>query len=348
MRRRFLWWIRGNILYLFLLPDSERRSPVASKALLLCGYIAAGQHNLLSTSALNIISKSVMIYLHENDLSCKALAIDHCSRGFGVWQHYVDTMEMLRSLFSLATSTKKESISAQNVGPQARMAVLHIVTKYTGIFMATLSLDILHPQSLEHRKSVMQLLALLIRKKPLVIYPNLPKLLEAVVKSLDPNSTLHRDAVLDAATEILGHVVKTYPTIDFHMTSQRLAVGTGEGAIVMYDVKTATCLYVLECHRQGLAACSFSPDGHRLVSVSLEEGVVFVWKVGNSFASFFNPGAPPRQGHRGSDPYKTLNFNVGDAAVMTLEETFEHVRFEWTAERSVQLKIRDVTLTFST
>lgn len=165
------------------------------------------------------------------------------------------------------------------------------------------------------------------------------------------------------------------------MTSQRLAVGTGEGAIVMYDVKTATCLYVLECHRQGLAACSFSPDGHRLVSVSLEEGVVFVWKVGNSFASFFNPGAPPRQGHRGSDPFKTLNFNVGDAgefflppsstfahslrlisvdhlpspfiissslAVMTFEETFEHVRFEWTAERSVQLKIRDVTLTFST
>jgi hypothetical protein len=33
--------------------------------------------------------------------------------------------------------------------------------------------------------------------------------MEAVVKSLDPNSTAHRDAVQDAATEILGHVVKT-------------------------------------------------------------------------------------------------------------------------------------------
>jgi hypothetical protein len=73
-------------------------------------------------------------------------------------------MEMLRSLFNLATSTKKESISAQNVGPQARQAVLHIVTANTGIFMTTLSLDILHPQSLEHRKSVMQLVAFLIRK----------------------------------------------------------------------------------------------------------------------------------------------------------------------------------------
>ncbi len=60
----------------FLLPDSEKRSPIASKALLLCGFIAARQHSLLSTrlafssypivsilimcsslSALNIISK---------------------------------------------------------------------------------------------------------------------------------------------------------------------------------------------------------------------------------------------------------------------------------------------------
>ena len=105
-----------------------------------------------------------MIYLQENDLSCKALAIDLCSRGFSVWQHYVDSMEMLRSLFNLATNTKKESISAQNVGPQARLAVLQTVTNNTGIFMATLSLDILHPQNLEHRKSVMQLLAFLIRK----------------------------------------------------------------------------------------------------------------------------------------------------------------------------------------
>ncbi|KAI9442968.1 hypothetical protein H4582DRAFT_1921610 [Lactarius indigo] len=332
----------------FLLPDSEKRSPVAAKALLLCGFIATRQYNLLSSSALNIISKSVMTYLQESDVSCKALAIDLCSRGFAVWQHYIDAMEMIRSLFNLATSSKKESITAQNIGPQARQAVLHVVTNNTGIFMTTLSLDILHPQSLEHRKSVLQLVAFLTRKKPLVIYPHLPKLVEAVVKSLDPNSTSNRDAVLDTATEILGHVVKTFPTIDFHTASQRLAVGTSEGAIVMYDLKTATRLYVLESHKQALVACSFSPDGRRLATVSLQEGSVLVWKVGTGFTSFFYPGAPPRQGHGGSEPFKSLNFNVGEAAVMSLEETFENVHFEWTAERSVQLKIREVTLTFST
>lgn len=99
------------------------------------------------------------------------------------------------------------------------------------------------------------------------------------------------------------------------MPTQRLAVGTSEGAIVMYDLKTGTRLYVLEGHKNRLAACSFSPDGRRLVTVSLEEGVVLVWKVGSSFSSFFSPGAPPRQGHGGSQPYKTLAFNVGDQGI---------------------------------
>ena len=80
----------------------------------------------------------------------------------------------------------------------------------------------------------------------------------------------------------------------------------------MYDLKTATRLFVLEGHLKRLAACSFSPDGRRLVTVSLEESVVRVWKVGSSFSSFFHPGAPPRQGSGGSSPFKTLSFNVGD------------------------------------
>lgn len=51
-----------------------------------------------------------------------------------------------------------------------------------------------------------------------MLYPNLPRLMEAVVKSLDPNSTASRDAVLDTATEILGHVVKTYVKLIYFLS----------------------------------------------------------------------------------------------------------------------------------
>ncbi|KAG2341534.1 WD40 repeat-like protein [Suillus weaverae] len=331
-----------------LQPSIEKESAKSSLALFVCGYMAAEKYSLLSTSSLTDISKSIALYLHDESSAHRGLAIDLCARGFKIWQHYIDAMAMLRALYTLATNTRKETISAQNIGPQARLAVLQIASSNTALFMTTLTLDILNPKTLDQRKAVMQLVAFMIRKRPLILYPNLPRLMEAVVKSLDPNSTASRDAVLDSATEIIGHVVKTFPTVDFHMATQRLAVGTSEGAFIMYDLKTATQLYVLEGHKRRPAACTFSPDGRRLVTMSLEEGVVLVWKVGSSFTSFFNPGAPPRQGHGGSLPFKTLNFNVGDEANMTITGTLEWVKFEWPAERTVRLHIRESVLTFST
>ena len=116
-------------------------------------------------------------------------------------------------------------------------------------------------------------------------------------------------------------VVYSYPSLDFHGPSQRLAIGTSEGAVVMYDLKTATRLYVLEGHTKRTTACAFSPDGRRLVTLSLEEHTVLVWKVGNSFTSFFMPGAPPRQCHGGSEPYKTYDFHIGEEGTMITYHT---------------------------
>lgn len=77
-------------------------------------------------------------------------------------------MEVLRALFALATSSRKEGLTAQNTGAQARLSVLHIASSNTALFMTTLGLDILHPTSMEHRKSVMQIVAFLIRKVCLI------------------------------------------------------------------------------------------------------------------------------------------------------------------------------------
>ena len=89
----------------------------------------------------------------------------------------------------------------------------------------------------------------------------------------------------------------------------------------MYDLKTATRLYVLEGHKKRISACSFSPNGRRLVSASLEESVVMVWKVGSSFTSIFNPGAPPRQGGNGTEAFRKLDFNVGDEGISFLSSS---------------------------
>jgi len=119
---------------------------------------------LIFFSALTDISKSIAAYLHDEKSIYRVVAIDLCSRGFHVWQHYIDSMEILRSLFNLATSMRKDSISLQNVGAQARSAVLAIAGSSMPLLMGTMCLDILTPPSVEHRRSVLQILAFLIRK----------------------------------------------------------------------------------------------------------------------------------------------------------------------------------------
>lgn len=79
-----------------------------------------------------------------------------------------------------------------------------------------------------------------------------------------------------------------------------------------YDLKTATRLYVLETHRHPVSALSFSPDGRRLVTASLAERKVTIWKVGSSFSGFLNVGGPPRQGAGSGEPFKSLDFFVAD------------------------------------
>lgn len=330
-----------------LLPGDEKQSPHAALALCICGNIAIERYNLLSSNTLSDVAKSVMIYFNDDTSPHRTLAIELCSRGFEIWQQYFDAMEALRSLFMLATTSKKEAINIRNPGPQARLAVLHIASSNSPLFMTTLSLDILHPHSIEYSKSVLQIIAFLIRKKPLVLFPNLPRLMEAVVKSLDPGSNANREAVQDSVTDIIALVVQTFPTLDFHAGSQRLAVGTNEGAVILYDLKTATRLYVLEGHRRRLTGISFSPDGRRMVTLSVEESLVLVWKVGSSFSSFFNPGAPPRQGRSGSEPYKSLNFVLQDRSSLSIEDSLKQVNFEWPSDRSVRVQIRDTTFTFS-
>jgi hypothetical protein len=111
-------------------------------------------------------------------------------------------MELLRRLFHL--STRKDSSSAS---AHARLAVLNVASSNPALFMSTLSMDILDAKSAEGRTSIMKLCVYMARKKPEVLENGLPRIAEAVVKSLDPNIGKMRDDVWQAATVILNELV---------------------------------------------------------------------------------------------------------------------------------------------
>ncbi|KAK4704763.1 hypothetical protein P7C70_g1446, partial [Phenoliferia sp. Uapishka_3] len=328
-------------------PHDSFHDTSTEQAVLILGLIAAEKFKLLPAALLTDISESITAFLADEEHPYhQAIATELCTRGFEIWQNYVDAMPLVRQLFGLATG--KNPATPFDLRNLARSATLHVAGVNTPLFMTTLSFDILNAQSAKNRNATMKLLGFMVRKKPLVLYTSLPRLAEAVVKSLDPTVTHLRESVQQAATVILNELVRTYPSIDFHGKSQRLAVGTHEGAAIVYDLKTATRLYVLEGHTRAITALTWSPDGRRLVSVSLEESRVVVWKVGVGILSMFTPGVPPRQGSGGfATPFKTLDFAVGDEGHMTTAATLEWVTFEWPGERTTRLRIRETALTFA-
>lgn len=358
-----------------------------TRALALLGSIAVERYTSLSPKVLKDIASTI----HGAIVSDKgsemrsaqesqtlAVAIDLCRSGFSMWQHYFDATEVVRSLFALSTSTSGSNNAEADMRSLARSATLQIAAENTPLFMTTLSIDILHARSAAHCAATMRLVAFMVRKRPSVLVANLPRLAEAVVKSLDPTHTTMREAVVNAATVMISELVSTYPSVSFFGGGQRLAVGTHEGAVIMYDLKTATRLYVLEGHRRRADAVSFSPDGRRLVTMSLEEGRVLVWKTSSGFSSFFSPGQMPRQG--AADPrltdgaYKAFLFNVGEQQLSmsrptlvidpTMQEGsryghraegqdedefvgFDRIGFQWNSERSVKVQIGEAQLNIS-
>ncbi|PWN52462.1 hypothetical protein IE53DRAFT_282036 [Violaceomyces palustris] len=332
-----------------LLPCKQPPIPAddAPVALLMLGLLAAERYKSLNPRLLKDISTSISIYIcDEARPTNQAIAIELCHRGFDIWQHYLDAMEVVRTLFSLATNKESNTVTENRAA--ARLATLQIATANTPLFMTTLSLDILHARSPSHCSATMRLVAFMVRRKPLILYPNLPRLAEAVVKSLDPTITSMREAVVQAATVMINELVSTYPSIAFHGRLQRLAVGTHEGAVIMYDLKTATRLYVIEGHRRQLTGCSFSPDGRRLVTISLDERKLLIWKVGSGFTSMFSPGTIPRQGGADSSgAYKAIDFNVGDATSIDPETILNSVSFDWQNDRSVHVKIGEARVNLS-
>jgi WD40 repeat protein len=97
--------------------------------------------------------------------------------------------------------------------------------------------------------AAISLLGSLVKQDPISLLPLLPRLVETVVRSLDPHLPYLRDSCLQATTKVLHTLVSQYPMISFHQDSQRLAVGTNDNVIVIYDLKTATRWHVLEVRK---------------------------------------------------------------------------------------------------
>lgn len=128
-----------------------------------------------------------------------------------------------------------------------------------------------------YASSALFVLVAFIRRFAAKVLPLLSRFTEAVLRCLEPSDPLLRRQSLLAVTSALHELVQTFPMVAFHQQSQKFAVGTGDGLVVVYDLRTATKWRILEGHTGAVAALAFSHDGNRLGSYSARDCSVRLW-----------------------------------------------------------------------
>jgi len=144
-----------------------------------------------------------MLVLKEGTVSSRSAAIDFAHKGFEIWQAYIDPADLLRSLFDLAVM-KDEDAKGGHLMTHARTAVLQLASSAGPLFISTVTLDIVTAETIPRRNAIMKLCVFIARRRP-----SLPRLAEAVVKSLDPTRVRMRESIQQTATVILNELVST-------------------------------------------------------------------------------------------------------------------------------------------
>lgn len=143
-----------------------------------------------------------------------------------------------------------------------------------------------------YASSALLMLQLFVQRAPEKVCPLLPRFAEALLRCLEPSDpTLRRHSLL-AVTSALHEMVQTFPMVDFHQDSQKFAVGTGDGVILVYDLRTATKWRVFEGHNGMVAGLAFMQDAARLASYSSLDSTVRLWQTGTG--GFFGLGQSSR------------------------------------------------------
>lgn len=106
--------------------------------------------------------------------------------------------------------------------------------------------------------------------------PRRPTLCDFVVHALCPATPPQ------ASTLALRELVKRYNMAAFHQTTQRLAIGTMAGIVILYDLRTATKWRILQGHGGPVVAVAFAAGGDLVASFSAADLTLRWWQAGSS------------------------------------------------------------------
>ncbi|GBE61692.1 WD G-beta repeat-containing protein, putative [Babesia ovata] len=114
------------------------------------------------------------------------------------------------------------------------------------------------------------------------VVEHLPDVVVIVVRCLDPSDSSVRMLMLKSATSALFQLVKNFPMAAFYQDTQRFAVGSVSGHVVIYDLRTATKCRILGGDIKGVASLAFSSTGDYIAAYYMDPPCLVIWNCSSS------------------------------------------------------------------
>ena len=109
---------------------------------------------------------------------------------------------------------------------------------------------------------------------------HLPMLFEIVVlPCLDPMDYRIRRNSIGPATNLFRVLNRRFPMTSFHQGKQKFAIGSTQGQVIVFDIRSATKWRILDGHTGAISAVGFDQTGKYLCSYSATDCTVRVWHI---------------------------------------------------------------------
>ena len=176
----------------------------------------------------------------------------------------------------------------------------------------------------EYPQHILGILEAFIHKHYTSLVFILPAVVEVILRSLDRQDIFLRKICVSKAANALEQLVKKMPMVAFDPISQRLAIGTPEGKLMLYNLADASLWKTVDAHRGPSNAVAFKPGGEVVASYCMQEAKVSYWNI---TAGFFGLGQYSVE--RG----KVAALEAVQPVVKSTSELLEVVRFTWSKSR---------------
>jgi len=263
-------------------------------AVILLGIIAHTDRTAIKDgSTLEVIAKALTGIVEDKSVSARhrAGAAEILGQAYQVLKKYCNLSAVFLILIELTSST-----SAMGTGAAPLHALKNLASGNIHQFVDSVNNQLFHTNagSFTGHNSMLKVLRLLVKTHHKVLAQELSRVVDVVVRCFEPSTPQIREACFKQALQVLHEMCIAYNSMGIF--EARLAVGTVDGLINIYDLKSATRWQAIPAHPSPVSSIAFSQDGKMLASFSRSEGAIKVFHIGTSFFGMLSSSAPKSAG----------------------------------------------------